>query len=169
MITVLLVLAGVAAVGYVLVARVRGQALNARRMLRVPAVLAAIGLIQVIGFARHGVSAADAVLVLAGVVLSAALGVTRGATVALYHRGGQPWLRYRPATLGLWGVTLVVRVALAVLAHAVGATVAASGPAILLSVGATLLGEGLMVAHRALPGAGSGWQARIRRNTAVSR
>jgi len=33
MITIVLVLVGVAAVGYVLVSRMRGQALNARRML----------------------------------------------------------------------------------------------------------------------------------------
>ena len=42
------------------------------------------------------------------------------------------------------------------------ATVAGSGPALLLSAGATLLAEGAVVAHRAstTPG-GQQWQARV--------
>ena len=47
-------------------------------------------------------------------------------------RDGRPWLRYRAVTLALWA-----------------ATVAGSGPALLLSAGATLLAEGAVVARRA--------------------
>jgi hypothetical protein len=54
-----------------------------------------------------------------------------------------------------------VRVGLTVLAHAAGATVAASDPALLLSTGATMLAEGAIVAHRASTSGGHQWQARV--------
>jgi len=161
MTTILLVLAGIAFVGYVLVSRMRGTALNMRRVLVVPAVLTVIGLVQLVGAAHRGFHTADLILVGAGVTLSAVLGMARGATVQVSRRNGQPWLHYRPATLALWGATVAVRIGLVVLAHASGATLAASGPAILLSAGATLLGEGLVVASRAFSPAGDRWQARV--------
>jgi len=49
---------------------------------------------------------------------------------------------------------------LTVLAHAAGATIAGSGPALLLSAGVTLLAEGAVVAHRAFTSGGRQWQAR---------
>lgn len=150
MIAIVLILAGVALVGYVLVSRWRGQALNVKRLLVLPAVLTAVGLAQTAGVARHGHRPADLVLIAVGVVASAALGVARGATVAVYQRTGAIWLRYRPATLWLWLATVAVRVALTVVAHAAGATLAVSGPALLLAVGATLLGEAVVIARRAL-------------------
>ena len=47
-------------------------------------------------------------------------------------------------------------------AHAARATVAGSGPALLLSAGVTLLAEGAVVAHRAFTtSGGQQWQARV--------
>ena len=89
------------------------------------------------------------------------MGAARGATVTVAVRDGRPWLRYRPVTLGLWAATVAVRVGLTVLAHAAGATVAGSGPALLLSAGVTLLAEGAIVAHRASTTDGRQWQARV--------
>ena len=57
---------------------------------------------------------------------------------AVSVRDGRPWLRYRAVTLALWT-----------------ATVAGSGPALLLSAGATLLAEGVIVAHGPPPSAAS--------------
>jgi hypothetical protein len=168
MITIVLVLVGVAAVGYVLVSRLRGQALNARRMLMLPGVLTVIGLVQVSGLA-HKARAADLILLAAGVVLSAVLGVARGTTVAVFIRSGRPWLRYRPVTIGLWVATFAVRVALTTLAYVFGAAVAASGPAILLSIGATLLGESAMVVYRAFSTRDLRWQARTQCHPVASR
>jgi hypothetical protein len=169
MVAVLLVVVGVAVVGYVLVSRWRGQALNTRRLLVLPAVLTAIGGAQVFGLAGHGHRPLDLVLIGAGVVVAAGLGLARGATVAVYQRDGATWLRYRPATLWLWLATAVVRVTMTVLAHAAGATLAASGPALLLTVGMTLLGEAAAVARTAFSAQGPGWQARTQRRRAVSR
>lgn len=169
MITIVLVLAGLALIGYVLVSRWRGQVLNIRRTVMLPAIVTAVGLVQVVGLARHGARMADLVLVGAGVVLSAALGAARGGTVALWVRDGQPWLRYRPATLWLWAATFAMRLALTALAYAFGAAMAASGPAILLSVGTTLLAEGAIVARRAFSAGDVEWQARTRRQSAATR
>ena len=91
------------------------------------------------------------VLLAVGLLAAAGLGVARGATVAVFVRDGRSWLRYRPATLMLWAATVAVRVGLTLLAHTTAAAVAASGPALLLTVGVTLLAEGAVVAGRAHP------------------
>ena len=170
MVAIVLVVAGVAVVGYVLVSRWRGQVLNLRRLLVLPAVLTAVGVAQVLGMARHGYRPVDLVLISAGVVASAGMGLARGATVALSTRNGATWLRYRRATLWLWLATVAVRLALTGLASMAGATLATSGPALLLTVGTTLLGEAVMVARRAAFSArGPWWQARIQRHPAASR
>jgi hypothetical protein len=50
---------------------------------------------------------------------------------------------------------------LTVLAHDAAAVVAAGGPALLLTAGATLLAEGAVLARRASTVAGHQWQARV--------
>ena len=170
MIAIVLVLAGVAVIGYVLVSRCRGQVLNVRRLLVLPAALTAVGAAQVVGGARHGYRPVDLVLIAAGVAASGVLGLARGATVALYQRNHATWLRYRPATLWLWLATVVVRVLLTGVAHAAGAKLAFSGPALLLAVGTTLLGEAVAIASRtAFSTQALQWQARTQRHPAASR
>jgi hypothetical protein len=169
-VAIVLGVAGVAVVGYVLVSRWRGQVLNLRRLLLLPAVLTAVGAAQVAGVARqHGYRPVDLAWIAAGVLASAVLGVARGATVAVYDRNGAVWLRYRTATLWLWLATVAVRVGLTGLAHLAGARLAASGPALLLAVGTTLLGEAAMVARTAFPSQARRWQARTQRHAAASR
>jgi hypothetical protein len=168
-IAIVLVLAGVAAVAYVLVSRWHGQVLNLRRLLVIPVVLTAVGGVQVAGTARLGHRAADLVLIAAGVVASAVLGVARGATVALYQRTGTIWLRYGRTTLWLWLATVAVRVALTGLAYAAGARLAVSGPVLLLAVGTTLLAEAVVIARRAFSAQASRWEARVQGHSAPSR
>jgi hypothetical protein len=160
-ITVVLAVLVLAAVGYVLVSRMQGQPVNTRRLLVLPAVLTAIGALQLAGALSGGFRAVDAVLLAVGLLAAAGLGAARGVTVAVFVRDGRSWLRYRPATLMLWVATVAVRVGLTLLAHATGAAVAASGPALLLTVGITLFAEGAVVARRAHPDGGRQWQARV--------
>jgi len=160
-ITVVLVVLALAVVGYVLASRIAGQPVNTRRLLVLPGVLTAMGLLQLSGAVSGGVRPPDLGLLAVGVAAAAGLGAARGATVTVAVRDGRPWLRYRPVTLGLWAATVAVRVGLTVLAHAAGATVAGSGPALLLSAGVTLLAEGAIVAHRASTTDGRQWQARV--------
>jgi hypothetical protein len=96
----------------------------------------------------------DAGLLAVGMLAAAGLGAARGATVAVFVRDGRSWLRYRPSTLMLWAATVAVRVGLTLLAHTTAAAVAASGPALLLTVGITLFAEGAVIAGRAYPTGG---------------
>jgi hypothetical protein len=158
-----------AAIGYVLTSRLRGQPLNIRRLLVLPAVLSGIGLLQVIGLAGHGARVVDLVMIGVGVAVSAAMGAVRGVTVAVYAWEGRPWLRYRPATLAMWGATIAARVAVAAATLGVGSSLATRGPAILLSVGITLLAESIVVARRAFSAAESGWHAQAWRHPVATR
>jgi hypothetical protein len=159
-ITVVLVVLVLAVVGYVLASRITGQPVNTRRLLVLPGVLTAMGALQLSGAVSGGVRPQDLGLLAVGLATAAGLGAARGGTVTVAVRDGRPWLQYRAVTLGLWAATVAVRIGLTVLAHAAGATVAGSGPALLLSAGATLLAEGAVVAHRASTGGGQQWQAR---------
>jgi len=103
-ITVVLVVLALAVVGYVLASRIAGQPVNTRRLLVLPGVLTAMGLLQLSGAVSGGVRPPDLGLLAVGVAAAAGLGAARGATVTVAVRDGRPWLRYRPVTLGLWAV-----------------------------------------------------------------
>jgi hypothetical protein len=156
-ITVVLVVLALAFVGYVLASRIAGQPVNTRRLLVLPGVLTAMGLLELSGAVSAGMRPQDLGLLALGL---AGLGVARGATVTVSVRDGRPWLRYRAVTLALWAATVAVRVGLTLLAHAAGATIAGGGPALLLSAGVTLLAEGAVIAHRAFTSGGRQWRAR---------
>src|SRR6478672_7316020 len=153
-ITVVLVVLALAVVGYVLASRIAGQPVNTRRLLVLPGVLTAMGLLELSGAVSAGVRPQDLGLLAVGLAAAAGLGAARGATVTVSVRDGRPWLRYRAVTLMLWAATVGVRVELTVLA------LAASGPALLLAAGVTLLAEGAVVAHRAVC-SGAQQQARV--------
>jgi hypothetical protein len=160
MITTVVAVAVVVAVGHVLLSRWRGQPVNPRRLYVLPAVLCAIGLMQISGTAAGGIRATDVALIAAGVAVSAVMGVARGVTVAVFAQDGAPWVRYRPATLAFWAATIAARVVVAAAASHMGAWLATRGPAIILSVGVTLLAEGVVVGRRAYSTARPQWQAR---------
>ena len=165
MMTAVVALLVLAAVSYVLASRWRGRPVAARRLLLMPAVLSAYGLLQFTGVSSRGLRAVDVTLIAAGVAVSAAMGLVRGFSVTVFLRDGQPWMRYRPVTLALWAATVALRLAVAVISTGIGASAATRGPAILLSVGVTLLAEGAVVARRSLSVNGQQWQARSRRQT----
>ena len=102
MITIAIVLAAVAAAAAVLTSRLRGRPLTPRTLYALPAVLCAVGLLQLTGAAGRQLRAVDVALIAVGAAVSGALGLARGATVAVFERDGVSWLRYRPATLLLW-------------------------------------------------------------------
>ena len=80
-ITVVLVGLVLAAVGYVLVSRIKGQPVNTRRLLVLAAVLTTMGALQLAGALAAGFRPADAVLLAVGLLVAAGLGAARGATV----------------------------------------------------------------------------------------
>lgn len=145
-VTILLVVAGVAAVMW---SRMRGQPLQAKRLLVLPAVFVVLGVSDLTGHHAH-YTAADITFLIVGFALSAVLGAARGATVELYARDGELWQRYRPVTVALWLALIATKVILAGIASAVGAHGAAGTDGLLLALGISLAGEAAVTAPRAL-------------------
>ena len=158
-----------AAVSYVLASRWRGRPIESRRLLVLPAVLSGYGLLQFTGASSRGLRAVDVALLAAAIAVSAAMGLFRGMSVRVFVRDERPWMRYRFLTLMLWAATVAVRLAVAAVSNAMGAPAAARGPAIVLSVGVTLLAEGAVIARRGLSGNQLRWQARSRRQSLATR
>ena len=144
------ILLGVAAVGYVLWSRLRGQPLNARRLLVLPVVLTVIGVADLTGSSAPRLSGTDVGFLAAGVAISVVLGVARGATIELYPNGGELWQRYRPVTVVAWVTLVVAKLALAGIASVAGASAGAETRGLLLSLGASLIAEAAVVGPRAL-------------------
>ena len=144
--------------------------MNERRLLVLPAALSGYGLLQLTGAAGRVMHPVDIALIAAGVAIAAGMGVARGVTVTVYRQDGRSWMRYRPATLVLWAVTVAARLAVTVLSTALGGSAAVTrGPALLISVGVTLLAEAIVVSRRAFSTGGVEWQARSRRQTLAAR
>jgi hypothetical protein len=144
------ILLGVAAVGYVLWSRLRGQPLNARRLLVLPVVLTVIGVADLTGSSAPRLSRTDVGFLAAGVAISVVLGVARGATIDLYPNGGELWQRYRPVTVVAWVTLVAAKLALAGTASVASASPGAGTHGLLLSLGASLIAEAAVVGPRAL-------------------
>ena len=120
----LTILLAIAAVGFVLWSRMKGQPLRAKRLLVLPVVLTFIGITDLSGSSAPHLTPKDIGFLVASVVVSAVLGAARGATIELYPHQGELWQRYRPNTVGLWVALIVTKV---VLVGAAGAAHASSG------------------------------------------
>ncbi len=136
-----------AAVGYVLVRRMMGEAAQAKRMLLLPAALVVVGLTQSTGLLR---SPAALLFVLATCALSIVLGALRGASVRISDRGGIAFVRYTWVTVVLWAANLAVKFGANFVFQLVDPRAAAIGNSLFLSLGVGLLVEGLVVVARAL-------------------
>lgn len=143
----------VALIVWTLARRLAGQQLQARRMLMLPAVVTVWGVWQLDGV--H-LTASEAVLLGVQAVISIGLGGLRAMTIQVYLRDGVAWFRYRWLTIGLWAVTIAVRVVFAVATGALNPATSDAGiPSLLVGLGVGLLAEaGVVVARvtvRGLP------------------
>jgi hypothetical protein len=143
---ILQILVILAIVALVVGRRLTGQPVSAGRLLALPAIVVVAGGSQLSRV--HGrLTVLDVGLLAAEVVLGAAFGVARGATIQLYPRDGHLWYRYRPLTIALWIASIVARIGVVILAHRFGAGLASSATFVLL--GLSLLGEAAVVGIRA--------------------
>src|SRR3954454_15402643 len=127
---VLQVLLVLAVLGYVVAKRLAGQPLTRRRLLVVPAVLVGMGVVELAG-AR--ITTGLVLLLTVETLVGLGFGVLRGATIAVYERGGHLWYRYRPATVLLWVLAIGARLGVAVVAHRAG--VELPGTTVLIALG----------------------------------
>jgi hypothetical protein len=137
-----------AAVCYVMVRRMIGEPAEAKRMLILPAVLLVIGLTNV----SHDATSVVPILFLVGSgAISVVIGALRGLSVRLSDRGGLAFVQYTWVTVTLWVANLVIKFGGNILLRVVDPHAAAAvGNSLLLTLGAGLLVEGLVVLVRVL-------------------
>ncbi|AHH98421.1 DUF1453 family protein [Kutzneria albida] len=141
-----------AAVCYVLVRRMMGEPAEAKRMLVLPAVLGAIGLSQVSADLKSPLSILFLVLT-AGI--SVVIGALRGASVRVSARDGLAFVQYTGVTVALWVANLAVKFGANFVLRAIDPQDAAAlGNSLLLTLGAGMLVEGLVVLAKAVRGEG---------------
>ncbi|MEK8072849.1 hypothetical protein [Rhodococcoides navarretei] len=135
-------------VGYLLVRRMTGQLMEARRLLIIPAILALVGLTTLDSTVLSPMAIG---FLLLGCVVGIVLGVIRGYTVRITERDGMVWMRYSVASIGLWIAAIAVRILLIPLEVVIDPTAAsAAGQATMLAVGIGFLAESVAVLYRAM-------------------
>jgi hypothetical protein len=103
--TLVSILIGVAVAALLVVRQLRAQPLNAR--FRLPLILGVIGLIELVEYlGKHHVSGVAIGALAGSLVVAAAFGAIRAATVHLWLQDGQPWRKGNWLTGILWVVSL---------------------------------------------------------------
>lgn len=143
-----------AIIGLLIATRVRGRRLEPARLLVGPLVLIAVGVGSVIGSVSgahattlHGI---DYVIGSIDLLDSLIVGTVRGFTVRLYERDGDPCYRYGRATVALWLLSILIRVAVAIVGSAHHAS-SLTGSDLLFMLGLALLCQNLVVVRRHAP------------------
>lgn len=114
---------------------------------RGPLVLMGAGVYQLYDGHRH-LGVIDIVLLVIGAVLALVAGVGTGRVAQVQRRAGKVFFRLGIPGLGIMVAYLVVRLGLAGLGHLLGASVSGGG-ALMLSLGANLLTQSLVIQSRA--------------------
>ncbi|HEY2192345.1 MAG TPA: hypothetical protein VGH76_08590 [Actinomycetospora sp.] len=150
------VIIGVAVLGWVVWNQLRVRQFSPRR-LRVAAVLGIVGLVEVLSAAGpHPESVLGVTLLVTGLVIGAALGLLRAATVQLWVCDGVLYTQGHAMTATLWAVGIGIHVGLDLLARVVAPSAASlNSSSMLLFVAVSLGVQGLVTLRRArsLPGA----------------
>ncbi|WP_328612991.1 hypothetical protein OHS18_28490 [Amycolatopsis sp. NBC_00355] len=136
--TVLLYVAVAGLVLYrVVYKQLRGTLLDRKSLVTLPLVLVAVGGYLTIG-ALPGSSAAELAFLGVDLVVLAGLGVLRSTTTTLTARGGTTFQKGSAVTLGLWVLTIAVRIGLVTLATALGVAGPLTSASIALTLGVSI-------------------------------
>jgi hypothetical protein len=145
---VILAAAIAAALAFVIISQVKGQSLHGKQMALLPAILMVFGLVNLAGMS--GVGPADIACITGSAVIAAAIGLGQGAVMRLEGRDGTLWGQLPRRGLWLWAALILSRVAVVVVAHALGAGAAASLDSIIVVLGINRLAQAAVVAARAV-------------------
>lgn len=138
----------------ILVKRVRGQQLRPHKLITGPLIPLILGVGEAIPLFAvpqlgpihlHGI---DYVVLVVDVALSIAIGLARGFTVRIYPQDGATWYRYGPVTMLLWGLSIVLRIALGIYGSRHGATTLVTSDTVLVMLGLTVLIQNATVLTR---------------------
>lgn len=144
--SILDIVAVVVIVGYVIGRQLLGEHLRGKRLILLPVVLVALGLSQLVG---HHPGAADIALIAVSAIVASAIGVAQGALLHLETRDGTLWGQMPLRSLWLWTALVGSRIVVDVIAHGIGAHLAASTAPIILTLGINRLAQAAVVAPRA--------------------
>lgn len=137
----------VALVAYVLIRRVAGQPAQGKKLLLLPVVILAIGVLSL----SHTWSPVAVGFLVATTGISFIIGILRGVSVKLFEKDGIVWMRYTGKTVALWVFNIVIKIAAAVALAVVNPTAAhQESSGLLISLGMGILMEGVIVANKAL-------------------
>jgi hypothetical protein len=143
------ILIGVAVVVYLFARRLAGEPLAARRLVVMPAAVTIWGGYQLL-HTHGGLGTVDLMVVVIAAAASLALGVARGATIRVFVRDGQLWQRYTFVTIGVWLLSVVIRLGIDWAGHLAGAGTSVLTSSLVLSLGVSFLGEAAVVGTRGL-------------------
>jgi hypothetical protein len=150
------VVVGIVVLGWILYNQLRVRQFTARR-LRLAGILGVVGLVEIVSaVGAHPVSVVGWTLLVTGLLVAAALGLLRAATVKLWVRDGAVYTQGHALTATLWIVGIGVHIGLDVLAQAIAPSAdAVNTSSVLLFIAVSLGVQGLMTMRRAqaLPGA----------------
>ncbi|WP_410666718.1 hypothetical protein [Amycolatopsis sp. cmx-4-68] len=117
--------------------QIRGTLLNRRTLVLMPLVLVAAG-----GYlaakAAPGASPAELGLLAADLVVLAGLGVLRSTTTTLTERAGTTFQKGSAVTIGLWVLTVAVRIGMVALGTALGVAGPLTTASVALSLGVSI-------------------------------
>jgi hypothetical protein len=142
------ILAVIAIIGFVIYQQIAGQKIQGKRLVVLPAVLTVVGFLGLHG-AKH-LHPADYVWLTVGAAGSLLIGLAFGAVTRLGSRDGVLWAKMPPRGLWLWVVLIAWRGLIMVIAARAGAHVAASTAPLLFTLGLNRLGQGAVIAVRAM-------------------
>jgi len=115
---------------------------------RGPVVLCGVGIYQLYGKNVH-LGAVDLALLVAGVGTALAAGYASGRVAQVERRAGKVFFRLGIPGLGIMVGYLVIRLGLAGVGHLLGAAATTGGGALMLSIGANLLTQSLVIQSKA--------------------
>lgn len=121
----------------VIYTQMRGTLLNRKSLVTLPLILTAIGAVQVVQ-ALPGASAAELGLFAVDVLVLAGIGVLRSTSTTLSERDGTTFQKGSLLTIGLWVLTVAVRVGFIALATAAGLAGPLTTGSILFTVGVSI-------------------------------
>ena len=139
----------IAIIAYVIGRQVLGESLRGKRIVVLPVVLTAIGVVDI----SHGagrVDFNDAALLTVNVAIAAIAGLALGRSMRLRERDGYLWGQLPVRALWWWALLIAARVASTGIADALHAHLAASSSSMLLVLGVNRLAQAAVVVPRAI-------------------
>jgi hypothetical protein len=123
--------------------RLRGRPVaTPKQLFLLPAIITIVGYED---FSHAKLATIDIVVGVAGCALSLLLGALRGTQNKLSQRDGTPWVQWGAASLAIFAINVVAKLAFDVAGVALGASSSAVAASLLLAVGLMLAGEATVV------------------------